>query len=1004
MSASFAFAQEKYPSPAITTVSPNSGELGKTVELTISGENFLEGAYVPFSPYMGITITSTQFLSPMEIRVTITVASDAPIGPRDVTIVNPDGQNCTLNGGLTLVEAEPIIDVTPPPAITGLTATNAHDGKVNLTWTPSAAEDFAYYAIYVSEGEIVDVTGLTPNAKIESIAAHTYQVTGLADGSVYYFAVTAVDVAGNEYKATTSVNATPTKVGELLSGAYSINAEAKTITFSVSWTGDCTKSVYVTVKGFDYPMAYSGIGQTWTVTKSFDELDLKSGEAFEYSFRADTVAGAGGVGEVPEEQNVWWLIGIVAALALLALIGAAFVLKHIKKPQPTPPSPPERPTAPTEPPQPRPTVPKPAPAGEVEVPTTEQRTCECVLFYKWKGGPAIKVVRGLDYYPKDKDLSEMMPGSRIGFSILAENEDILVQDCVTEYGTTTKKIGTYPTRIRYDWRCLEYFVKYTSEDGSVRVSKEKIDTRSTNEPNFKGLENSALYTLPLLSKVPSKGTLEVHVGCFIESGRDPTLQASLVLEISRTECSPFLRIRVTDIKQPQQTPDQAVEERYSHYCVPLPPKLDKGAAKTVNIQTYPEKCFYGVVLYYAAYEDKDRVILECKSDVCTSPPKEEVPLDDPISFEWSGTNNELGSDGPCVVTRWGATSCKAMDRIVKEAPESINIRPMPVDEYPWERLLGDVKQANGSYRYIMNYVHCQRSWMDLCRGLLQEVLPKYEGIREKLLYAANSAELVAQQAKMVLCLSGKVEEETFKGHMLDGAGAGLHVILDGLILGTVHIPPLAVGVILEYAMLKVLEAKLGAGKTFDEEWVRLLDLQKDFEDRLRSLDSALYAGSLIVSGSRGEAYRTASMTQDVDDMDFILNEMIPKWTKGCEEMKPWIEEQRKIANSERKNTERVKEWLKEYDEWCEENMKIVKKIDGAYRVERWDSPKYAAMFADIAALLQWEGQVAAVRCRLLKRVLEESCCTEIKWSEDAEHPSTELIRGEGLKEYRKLIK
>jgi hypothetical protein len=114
MGTSFVFAQEKYPSPAITTISPNSGELGKTVELTISGENFLEGAYVSFAPYTGITITATQFLSHMEVRVTITVASDAPIGPRDVTIVNPDGQNYTLNGGLALVEAEPIIDVTPP--------------------------------------------------------------------------------------------------------------------------------------------------------------------------------------------------------------------------------------------------------------------------------------------------------------------------------------------------------------------------------------------------------------------------------------------------------------------------------------------------------------------------------------------------------------------------------------------------------------------------------------------------------------------------------------------------------------------------------------------------------------------------------------------------------------------------------------------------------------------------------------------------------------------------
>ena len=50
---------------------------------------------------------------------------------------------------------------TPPPAITGLIATDAsyiRHGQIDLFWSPSDAKDFAYYNIYASETEITDIT------------------------------------------------------------------------------------------------------------------------------------------------------------------------------------------------------------------------------------------------------------------------------------------------------------------------------------------------------------------------------------------------------------------------------------------------------------------------------------------------------------------------------------------------------------------------------------------------------------------------------------------------------------------------------------------------------------------------------------------------------------------------------------------------------------------------------------------------------------------------------
>jgi len=100
-------------------------------------------------------------------------------------------------------------DTTPPSAISGLVVVNAYDGRVNLWWDKSTAEDFDHYNIYLDKAEMVGVTGMTPVQQIKNIANNTYQATGLEDGTRYYFAVTAVDKNGNESTKVTGVSATP---------------------------------------------------------------------------------------------------------------------------------------------------------------------------------------------------------------------------------------------------------------------------------------------------------------------------------------------------------------------------------------------------------------------------------------------------------------------------------------------------------------------------------------------------------------------------------------------------------------------------------------------------------------------------------------------------------------------------------------------------------------------------------------------------------------------------
>ncbi|MFC2044040.1 aryl-sulfate sulfotransferase [Chloroflexota bacterium] len=111
-------------------------------------------------------------------------------------------------------------DTAAPAAITGLVAADAYDGRVNLGWDKSADEGFDHYNVYIARAEIKDIAGMTPAHRVNGITENIYQVTGLEEGTRYYFAVTAVDRSGNEPARVMSVSAvtTPMPRGDADSG------------------------------------------------------------------------------------------------------------------------------------------------------------------------------------------------------------------------------------------------------------------------------------------------------------------------------------------------------------------------------------------------------------------------------------------------------------------------------------------------------------------------------------------------------------------------------------------------------------------------------------------------------------------------------------------------------------------------------------------------------------------------------------------------------------------
>jgi hypothetical protein len=87
--------------PIVTGVNPNFGSPGQLgLLVTITGANFQGGAFVTFGP--GIAVTATTVVDPNQIDVTIDISATAALGPRTVTVTNPDGATGSLVNGFTV--------------------------------------------------------------------------------------------------------------------------------------------------------------------------------------------------------------------------------------------------------------------------------------------------------------------------------------------------------------------------------------------------------------------------------------------------------------------------------------------------------------------------------------------------------------------------------------------------------------------------------------------------------------------------------------------------------------------------------------------------------------------------------------------------------------------------------------------------------------------------------------------------------------------------------------
>jgi len=156
------------PPPTVTSISPAIGPVTGGTAITITGENFQDGATVTIG---GNDATEVVFVSETQMTA---VTPGASAGVANVVVTNPDSQSDTLSAGFTYI---------PPPTVTAILPTSAPvTGGTAITITGVNFQNGATVKIASSDAtDVVVVTDTQITAKTPAIAPDFSQGADSAD-------------------------------------------------------------------------------------------------------------------------------------------------------------------------------------------------------------------------------------------------------------------------------------------------------------------------------------------------------------------------------------------------------------------------------------------------------------------------------------------------------------------------------------------------------------------------------------------------------------------------------------------------------------------------------------------------------------------------------------------------------------------------------------------------------------------------------------------------------
>ncbi|MBI5393181.1 hypothetical protein HZA96_04895 [Candidatus Woesearchaeota archaeon] len=207
-----------------------------------------------------------------------------------------------------------IFDYTPPVIlnVTAYDRPNDDGSHIKVMWGSIPVSDFLRYNIYIDVVNSSSLSGKTPhnstitnNATVRNLIA-TINTSNLTNGAVYYIAVTAVDLVGNENQTVVMANATPYDNSQISPTANQWNLVSTTQTLANTTKGATLNSSYTVYWYNDSASAWAS-AVTLDQYKGYWLYDNGVGSAINLSFKNNA-----GPSPTLAQQNLtlgWNLIG-----------------------------------------------------------------------------------------------------------------------------------------------------------------------------------------------------------------------------------------------------------------------------------------------------------------------------------------------------------------------------------------------------------------------------------------------------------------------------------------------------------------------------------------------------------------------------------------------------------------------------------------------------------------------------------------------------------------------
>jgi hypothetical protein len=201
--------------PTITSVTPNEGNQGQTLDIVIAGSQLNRVNAVDFGA--GITVIGFTVNGATQVSASIKINAAAALGPRDVTVTNPTGSD-TLTGGFTVNQLSSYV-ISPSPRASPAPPRPLNPAQLSVKYLSVSPQQ-------TTAGQPVTITTNVVNTGYE---AGNYNVLLEINGQVEQTKIVSVGAQGTQPVKFTVTKAEP--------GTYTVNIGDQKVSFVVTGAG-----------------------------------------------------------------------------------------------------------------------------------------------------------------------------------------------------------------------------------------------------------------------------------------------------------------------------------------------------------------------------------------------------------------------------------------------------------------------------------------------------------------------------------------------------------------------------------------------------------------------------------------------------------------------------------------------------------------------------------------------------------------------------------------------